>query len=222
MRPSIRRPAATPLRLALAVAFAALLAACADAPAPATGDDAPTAEDTAAAEAATAAQAAADAGATTGSAPAPLGARVVLAPTEGHAAAGELMLQPVDGGLRVTGTITGLTSGAQHGFHVHETGDCSAPDASSAGGHFNPHGAAHGDRDGGGEHHAGDMPNLVADASGNASVDGLVDGLEVGTGGANDVLGKAVVVHLQADDYASQPAGNAGARIACGVIGPAG
>ena len=208
-----------------ALAAAGLLAACGDATAP--GDDAaaggaPTAEDQAATEAATAAQAAADAGATGAAAPAALAARVVLAPTAGHAAAGELLLQPVDGGLHVTGSITGLTAGAQHGFHVHETGDCSAPDASSAGGHFNPHGAAHGDRAGGGEHHAGDMPNLVADASGAASVDGHVDGLEVGTGGANDVLGKAVVVHLQADDYASQPAGNAGARIACGVIGPAG
>lgn len=220
MRPTTRLPA---LRLACVLGIATLLAACGDAPSTGAAADAeaPTAEDVAATEAAGDAQAAADAGVAE-AAPATLAARVVLAPTEGHAAAGELTLSPVDGGLQVTGRITGLTAGAQHGFHVHETGDCSAPDASSAGGHFNPHGAAHGDRSGGGEHHAGDMPNLVADASGNASVDGRVDGLEVGTGGASDVLGKAVVVHLQPDDYASQPAGNAGARIACGVIGPAG
>jgi Cu-Zn family superoxide dismutase len=100
---------------------------------------------------------------------------------------------------------------------VHEKGDCSAPDASSAGPHLNPTNAEHGDPQGA-AHHAGDMPNAKSDASGMAEVNAHVSGLTLGDGGANDVVGKAVVVHEKADDYKSQPAGNSGARVACGVV----
>ena len=102
-------------------------------------------------------------------------------------------------------------------FHVHERGDCSAVDASSAGGHFNPGAQPHG-RNSAGAHHAGDMDNLRADAQGRANVDVRLPAVTLGGGAATDIAGRALVVHANADDYRSQPAGNAGARIACGVI----
>lgn len=112
-------------------------------------------------------------------------------------------------------SVSGLTPG-EHGFHVHEVGDCSAPDATSAKGHFNPgakqHGPSHGDN-----HHAGDMPNLVADASGNAKYRAELSGLTLSEG-AQGVFKRSVVIHADPDDYKSQPAGNSGKRVACGVI----
>ncbi|MBL8486292.1 MAG: superoxide dismutase family protein [Rhodocyclaceae bacterium] len=117
--------------------------------------------------------------------------------------------------VHVEAQVRGLTPG-EHGFHIHEAGDCSAPDAASAKGHFNPGNKPHG-RHGDMSHHAGDMPNLVADASGNARLTATMAQLSVGTG--NDgVIGRSVVVHADPDDYRSQPAGNSGKRVACGVI----
>jgi Cu-Zn family superoxide dismutase len=139
-----------------------------------------------------------------------------LAPTQGNKAAGTVELIPVDGAVRLTGTITGLEPNSEHGFHVHEKGDCSAPDASSAGGHFNPTSQVHGNP-ASPPHHAGDTPNLLADAQGNAQVNATLEGVTVGSG-PNDLLGKALVLHAKVDDYKSQPAGNSGSRIACGVI----
>jgi Cu-Zn family superoxide dismutase len=119
--------------------------------------------------------------------------------------------------LRVEARVAGLTPGA-HGFHVHEAGDCSAPDASSAKGHFNPAGRQHGHH-GGSERHAGDMPNLVADGYGNATLVAEVDMLGLNEGPAG-IIKRAVVIHADPDDYKSQPAGNSGKRVACGVIRP--
>ena len=116
----------------------------------------------------------------------------------------------------VTGNFSGLKPNAEQGFHVHEKGDCSALDATSAGGHFNPETKAHG-MPGSGSHHAGDMPNIKSDANGNASYSATVSGFTVSSG-ANGILGKSVVVHRDPDDYKSQPAGNSGPRIACGLI----
>lgn len=144
-------------------------------------------------------------------------ATVTLAPTEGHRAAGTLTLSPDNRGLYITGTVTGLKANSQHGFHFHQNGDCSAPDATSAGDHFNPAGVAHGNPESA-QRHAGDMPNIEADGSGEAEVAIRLTGVTLGDGGEHDVLGKAVIVHADADDYTSQPAGNAGARIACGVV----
>ena len=138
-----------------------------------------------------------------------------LAPTAGNAAAGTVTFTPNGDRVRVVAQVSGLTSGA-HGFHVHEKGDCSAPDATSAGGHFNPGGQPHGNP-AAGAHHAGDMPMLVADASGNAMLDTLLDTVTIG-GGAADIVGRAVIVHKDADDFKTQPTGNSGARVACGVI----
>lgn len=144
-------------------------------------------------------------------------ASVQLAPTQGNTATGTLTVVPMGDGVHLTGNLSGLKPDAEFGFHVHEKGDCSAPDASSAGAHFNPTNAAHGDPHSD-THHAGDMPNVKSDAQGAAPVNTHVSGLSFGDGGANDVIGKAVVLHEKADDYKTQPSGNSGARIACGVV----
>ena len=140
-----------------------------------------------------------------------------LASASGSLVSGRLMLMPMGDGVHIRGELGGFMPGSSHGFHLHETGDCSAADASSAGGHFNPGAQPHG-RAGQGPHHAGDADNLVADARGVAKVDVHVRGLRLGGGGATDAVGRAVIAHAAADDYRSQPAGNAGARVACGVI----
>ena len=119
--------------------------------------------------------------------------------------------------LLIEARVSGLTPG-EHGFHVHEAGDCSATDGSSAKGHFNPGSKAHGHH-GGHDRHAGDLPNLVADANGNAIYRAEVVGLSL-SDGPNSILGRSMVIHADPDDYQSQPAGNSGKRIACGVITP--
>ena len=144
-------------------------------------------------------------------------ATVKLAPASGSLASGMLTLKPMGDGVHITGEIGGLTAGGTHGFHIHEKGDCSAADATSAGGHFNPGAQPHG-RAGQGAHHAGDADNLVADGKGVAKVNVHQSGVTLGGGAANDIAGRAVIVHAKADDYTSQPTGDAGGRIACGVI----
>ena len=144
-------------------------------------------------------------------------ARVVLAPASGSLVSGTLNLVPTPDGVRIAGEIGGLTAGGTHAIHIHETGDCSAADASSAGGHFNPGSDPHG-RAGTAAHHGGDMDNLSANGEGVAQANGEAHDVTLGGGAANDVAGRAVVVHAKADDYTSQPSGNAGDRVACGVI----
>lgn len=133
----------------------------------------------------------------------------------GSQVSGTVDFTPAAGGLRVQARIAGLTPG-EHGFHIHEVGNCSPADATSAKGHFNPAGKAHGHH-GGMERHAGDMPNLVADAGGKAAYNAEVTMLTL-SDGPNAIVGRSVVVHADPDDYTSQPAGNSGKRIACGVI----
>lgn len=137
-------------------------------------------------------------------------------PKSGSKLSGTAKLTETPEGVKVTLAVEGISPG-EHGAHVHEKGDCSAVDASSAGGHFNPAATVHG-RAGSGAHHAGDMDNLVADAQGVARVDIHLQGVTLGGGAANDIAGRALVVHMAPDDYRSQPAGNSGARVACGVI----
>ena len=143
-------------------------------------------------------------------------ATATLSPTQGRGTAGRLNFQARGEQVAVQARITGLKPNAEHGFHVHEKGDCSAPDGTSAGGHFNPHGQAHGHPHTG-MHHAGDMPALRADANGVAEVSFTMPKVTIGSGAA-DLVGRAVIVHAMPDDYRTQPTGNAGARIACGVI----
>ena len=120
-------------------------------------------------------------------------------------------------GVHLTGTLGGFMPNSTHAIHVHEKGDCTAADASSAGGHFNPSGSAHG-RASAPVHHAGDMDNLVSGADGTVQLNVHLRGVTLGGNAANDIGGRSIVVHAAADDYTSQPAGNSGARVACGVI----
>ncbi|MEN6650523.1 superoxide dismutase family protein [Stenotrophomonas hibiscicola] len=141
-----------------------------------------------------------------------------LAPTQGNETKGSVTFKVVDGKVHVTGQISGLKPGSEHGFHIHEKGDCSAPDGMSAGGHFNPgkqdHGSVSAD-----PHHGGDMPNIKADDKGVATIDGPVSSnVNIGKGDDFDIIGRGLIVHADADDYKTQPTGNAGARLACAVI----
>lgn len=143
-------------------------------------------------------------------------ARTQLQPTAGNTASGWVQFEQRDQMVVVTAEIRGLKPGAEHGFHVHEKPDCSAPDAMSAGGHFNPTGKPHA-HPAKNERHAGDMPNLRADAQGVATYRWESDLLTVATG-PSSVVNRSVVVHRDPDDYTSQPAGNSGPRLACGVV----
>jgi Cu-Zn family superoxide dismutase len=140
-----------------------------------------------------------------------------MAPASASLVSGRLLIDAIDDGVRIHGELGGLGRNGVHAIHVHERGDCSAADASTAGGHFNPDGVAHG-RAGMPPHHLGDMDNLHANGQGVAKVDLRLHGVTLGSGAANDILGRAIIVHASPDDYTSQPTGNAGARVACGVI----
>ena len=139
----------------------------------------------------------------------------VLSPTQGNDVKGQVTFLEETQGVRVTANITGLTPG-KHGFHIHEKGDCSSTDGSSAGGHWNPTGMKHGGPTSG-EHHIGDLGNITANDEGVARFERVFPFLSFT--GANTFLGKAVIVHQKADDLESQPTGDAGGRLACGVIG---
>ena len=143
-------------------------------------------------------------------------ATAVLAPTTGNTVSGTVHFVQAAGKVRLHGEVRGLKPNGEHGFHVHEKGDCSSGDGVSAGGHFNPEGRPHG-RHGAGTHHAGDLPSLVADARGVAQFDFESTGIAVGSG-LTDVVGKGLIVHRDPDDYTTQPTGNAGPRLACAVI----
>mgnify|MGYP000848927306 FL=1 len=142
-------------------------------------------------------------------------AEAVLKPTQGNTANGTVTYRQDGDNVVVTARVSGLTPGAD-GFHIHDKGDCSAPDATSAGGHFNPTAKPHGHPDHA-DHHGGDMPQLMADASGNASLSATLAGLTIGDGASN-IVGRGVIVHAAPDDFKTQPTGNSGARVACGVI----
>lgn len=140
----------------------------------------------------------------------------VLHPTAGNNVTGTVTFTPVADGVQVHAEITGLTPG-KHGFHVHEFGDCSSADGSSAGGHFNPTHEPHAGPDAVARH-VGDMGNVDADASSKAKLD-YVDHHMSLTNEQTSVIGRAVIVHAKPDDLKSQPSGDSGARVACGVIG---
>ncbi len=143
-------------------------------------------------------------------------AEAEILPTEGHTTGGLIKITRTDEGVSIQGTVTGLEPG-EHGFHIHEHGDCSAPDATSAGGHFEPGNDPHGAPDDPPEqHHHGDFGNITAGESGEAQVN-LTDP-ELRMSGPDSIIGKAFIVHADPDDLVSQPSGNAGARVGCGVI----
>jgi Cu-Zn family superoxide dismutase len=146
----------------------------------------------------------------------PTQAVAILKPTKGNKVSGTVtFVREADGnGVRIKAEIKGLSPG-KHGFHLHEKGDCSAPDASSAGGHFNPANVAHGAPTAT-PHHGGDFGNITADKDGNAKLDMVSRDLSFE--GDNSVIGHAVIVHSKADDLKSQPSGDAGDRVSCGVV----
>ena len=146
-------------------------------------------------------------------------ATALLAPTQGNTASGTLSFEQHGDHVMVVAVVSGLKPGQLHGLHVHEKGDCSAPDGTSAGGHFNPTGQPHGPQNA--AHHAGDLPALQADANGVAQARFHLQGVSLKEG-ATSLIGRGLIVHAGPDDYATQPTGNSGARIACGVIRTAG
>ena len=142
-------------------------------------------------------------------------ATATLAPTKGNQVQGTVNFTQKGDKVLVEARVTGLKPG-QHGFHVHEKGNCTAPDASSAGAHFNPGAASHGSH-ASAARHGGDLGNITADSTGTAIYRVEVTGISLGTG-PDSVIGKAVIVHANRDDFTTQPSGNSGARIACGLI----
>lgn len=143
-------------------------------------------------------------------------ANAQLKPTKGSKTFGEATFEQVGGKVRVVVFVEGLKPGQEHGLHIHEAGDCSSGDGMSAKGHFNPHGKPHG-HPGGAERHAGDLPALKANKQGRANVQVELDIITV-TPGPASIIDRGLIVHADPDDYSTQPTGNAGARIACGVI----
>jgi superoxide dismutase, Cu-Zn family len=146
----------------------------------------------------------------------PLRATAALQPTTGSKAFGEATFEEAGGKMRVIVFAQGLKPDQEHGFHIHEAGDCSSGDGMSTKGHFNPHGKPHG-QPSSGERHAGDLPALKAGKDGRARLDVTVDIITLRPGAAS-IVGRGLIIHADPDDYKTQPTGNAGARIACGVI----
>ena len=144
-------------------------------------------------------------------------AAVQLSPTQGHTANGGLKITAAGTGVKISGMVQGLPPDSEFGFHFHEKGDCSAPDATSAGAHFNPTNQEHGHPQSE-PHHAGDMLNVRSDAQGVAEVSIDNPDVSLATGQPNDIVGRALVLHAKPDDYKTQPSGNSGDRIACGVV----
>lgn len=140
----------------------------------------------------------------------------LLQPRSGSKVSGNIKFTQIGDVVRLTGEITGHTKGPK-GFHIHENGDCSAADGMSAGGHFNPHKAKHG-----GPYdpvkHAGDLGNIVFDGGGVAKINFTVGDIAVSKDAPNGIIGRAVIVHAVADDLKTDPTGNAGGHVACGVI----
>lgn len=141
-------------------------------------------------------------------------AKCVVNPTQGSQVMGTVTFTKVEHGVKIVADIEGLTPG-KHGIHIHEFGDCSSPDGNSAGGHFNPSAKGHG-APADANRHAGDMGNIEADANGKGHLE-YVDH-SVSLGGDHSIIGKSMIVHANEDDLKTQPTGNAGARLGCGVI----
>lgn len=141
----------------------------------------------------------------------------VVHPTAGQKAEGVVWFIQSGDSVKMVADIEGLTPNSRHGFHIHEWGDCTDPAAKSAGSHFNPDGHQHAGPSAE-MHHAGDLGNLEADDQGKAHLELMLHDVTV-RGGKNPILGRSVIVHAKADDLKTQPTGDSGDRIGCGVIG---
>jgi Cu-Zn family superoxide dismutase len=151
--------------------------------------------------------------------PAPSTAHATLTAAAGKSVQGGFTFVHQGSGISIRGEILGLTPGKNHGFHVHQVGECSLPDFASAGEHFNPTEAPHGGPESD-SRHLGDLPNATADENGRALIDMNVEGLTLmdKDGAPTEIIGKSIIVHALPDDYKTQPSGGSGDRIACGVI----
>jgi len=143
-------------------------------------------------------------------------ATATLEPTKGNNVKGTVDFVQRGDKVRVSARVSGLRPNSEVGFHIHEVGDCGSGDGMSTRGHFNPQGKQHAAHTSA-NRHAGDLPMLKADGSGNASLSVDLDIITVAPGPAS-VVGRGLIVHVQADDFKTQPTGNAGARSACAVI----
>jgi Cu-Zn family superoxide dismutase len=143
-------------------------------------------------------------------------AKADLQPTKGSKASGTATFTQMGDKVRVVADVSGLNPGQEHGFHIHEAGDCSSGDGMSTKGHYNPLSKQHAHYSTP-ERHAGDMPAIKADSSGSAHLDTTLDVITVKPG-PTSVVGRGLIVHAGSDDYKTQPTGNAGARVACGII----
>lgn len=141
-------------------------------------------------------------------------ATCAIEPTQGNKVKGTITFTQTSKGVKIVADLTGLTPG-KHGFHIHEFGDCSAPDGSSAGGHFNPDNKSHGSLTDA-NRHVGDMGNILADASGNSHLEFIDKMLTLN--GEKSIINKGLIVHKNVDDLKTQPTGNAGPREGCGTI----
>ncbi|HEV3258866.1 MAG TPA: superoxide dismutase family protein [Gemmataceae bacterium] len=132
-----------------------------------------------------------------------------------HKVHGTVTFTKHDDSIEISIKLSGLTPG-EHAFHIHEFGDCSSKDGMAAGGHFNPekhkHGGPHAE-----QRHVGDLGNIKADDDGKVEL--TLDDKLIQLQGPHSIIGRSVIVHEKADDLKTDPAGNAGARIACGVVG---
>ncbi|MEJ2110922.1 MAG: superoxide dismutase family protein [Acidobacteriota bacterium] len=142
----------------------------------------------------------------------------VLHPTAGNEVTGTIRFTQSEEGVRVVAEVNGLAPG-KHGFHIHDLGNCSMADGTSAGGHYNPDLMPHGAPEDA-ERHLGDLGNLVADDTGVAQYERVDTMISLNDG--HSIIGRAIIVHAGEDDLQTQPTGAAGARVACGVIGIAG
>ena len=154
----------------------------------------------------------------------PLRATAQLKPTKGNKVFGEVSFEQEGDKVRMQVIVQGLKPGGEYGFHIHEVGNCSAPDGTSTKGHFNPFGKSHGYWSDA-ERHAGDLPSIIVptgekkrpNKAGRATINVTLDMITLEAGPGN-IIGRGIIVHAQRDDYTTQPTGNAGARLACGVI----
>jgi superoxide dismutase, Cu-Zn family len=144
----------------------------------------------------------------------PRASATLMSTSESTASGTVDLAQKADGSVDVTVKLTGVPPGV-HGFHIHDKGDC-GDNGNAAGGHFNPASTAHG-APGVEPHHAGDFGNVTADASGNVNTHFNTRSVTLDAG-ANSAAGHAIILHANPDDLMTQPTGNAGARIACGVV----
>jgi Cu-Zn family superoxide dismutase len=148
--------------------------------------------------------------------PAPPTATATLAARSGSTTTGTATFTEANGRVTLKLDVANATPG-RHGAHLHQVGDCSAPDATSAGAHWNPDGMNHGGPDSP-QHHLGDLGNVEVGADGRGSITRSMAAWKLGDGSTTDVVGKAVIVHADPDDFTTQPTGNSGGRVACGVI----